>query len=68
MKAKPKHQLTEHQKHVIRGVIQASLRSGRQDECGLCCDRQFWIDNGFSENERLEFCTLWNCPPCPPGN
>lgn len=36
--------------------------TSEDDDCTLCNNAQWWIDNGFTEAERRAFCNSIGCP------
>lgn len=61
--------LSHHQKHETRRWFHARgenlldlLESSESDPCDLCDDHQWWIDNGYTDAERLAICA-YLCPP-----
>lgn len=55
----------KHIASVVRDVIKAHerfLEETLDDDCTLCNNAQWWIDNGFTEAERRAFCNSIGCP------
>lgn len=48
-------------KDVLKAIDHFKALTTDQD-CTLCNDAQWWIDNGFSEAERRAFCLSIGCP------
>jgi hypothetical protein len=53
---------------VFHALKAADMDTTLDDDCTLCNNAQWWIDNGFSYSERKAFCDSIGCTLPPAGD